>query len=126
MLTFSPTVDVNEVSVNIIDDDIHENSETFFGLLDSQDPSVITNPERATVTITDDNDRKLLFIVFKFESKVISFPHSAIVIGFERTEYNVSEGEQTEVCAVLTSGTLEKNVEVSVTSSDVTANGKCQ
>ena len=56
----------------------------------------------------------------------MSFPHSAIVIGFEQTEYNVTEGGQTEVCAVLTSGTLEKNVEVSVTSSDVTANGKCQ
>ena len=51
---------------------------------------------------------------------------SAIEIGFERTEYNVFEGEEVEICAVLTSETLEKNVEVSVTSSDVTANGKYQ
>lgn len=54
-----------------------------------------------------------------------AFIHTAIVIGFERTEYNVAEGGQTEVCAVLTSGTLEKEVLVSVDSSDGTANGTC-
>ena len=35
----------------------------------------------------------------------------------------MTEGGQTEVCAVLLSGTLEKSVDVTVTSSDVTANG---
>ena len=45
------------------------------------------------------------------------------MIGFEQTEYNVSEGNQVEVCAVLTSGTLEKDVLVFVNSSDGTANG---
>ena len=48
---------------------------------------------------------------------------SAITIGFERTEYNVTEGGQTEVCALLMAGTLEKAVPVSVSSSDGTANG---
>ncbi len=37
--------------------------------------------------------------------------------------YTVNEGGQTEVCAVLISGTLEKEVLVSVDSSDRTANG---
>ena len=48
---------------------------------------------------------------------------SGIEIGFERTEYSASEGEEVEICAVLTMGTLKTNVTVSVTSSDVTANG---
>ena len=37
--------------------------------------------------------------------------------------YEVLEGNQTEVCAVLTSGTLETEVVVLVTSSDGTATG---
>ena len=48
----------------------------------------------------------------------------AIEIGFEQTQYNVSEGDEVEVCAVLTQGMLETDATVSVTSSDVTANGK--
>ena len=48
---------------------------------------------------------------------------AAITIGFERTMYIVDEGGQTEVCAILISGILEKEVLVSVGSSDGTANG---
>ena len=60
LLTFSPVVDVNEVSVTIIDDAIHEGNETFLGLLDAQSQPVITNPDAATVIIIDDNDRKFI------------------------------------------------------------------
>ena len=60
-LTFSPTVNVNPILVNIVNDDIHEDSETFFGNLAADvDQPVILNPERAVVTIIDDNDRKVL------------------------------------------------------------------
>ena len=52
-----------------------------------------------------------------------AFISAAITIGFERTMYIVDEGGQTEVCAILISGTLEKEVLVSVDSSDGTANG---
>ena len=52
-----------------------------------------------------------------------AFISTAITIGFERTMYIVDEGGQTEVCAILISGTLEKEVLVSVGSSDGTANG---
>ena len=51
------------------------------------------------------------------------FTSAAITIGFERIEYNVSEGDRVEVCAVLMSGILEKDVLVFVNSSDGTANG---
>ena len=60
LLTFTPTVNDNRVSVNIVDDDIHEDSEIFFGQLDAQGQPVVTNPDLATVTITDDNDCKLM------------------------------------------------------------------
>ena len=60
LLTFSPTVDVNQVTVTINNDDIHEGNEAFLGLLDAQGQPVITNPDVATVTIIDDNDRKFI------------------------------------------------------------------
>ena len=56
-------------------------------------------------------------------SNYAAFISAAITIGFERTEYNVTEGDQAEVCAVLMSGILEKDVLVSVGSTDGTANG---
>ena len=59
-LTFSPTVDVNAVPVNIINDDIHEDNERFFGNLTvDTDQQTILNPDTAVVTILDDIDCKL-------------------------------------------------------------------
>ena len=58
LLTFSPTTDANDVTVTIINDNIHEARETFFGILDAQGQPVITNPDTATVIIVDDSDRK--------------------------------------------------------------------
>ena len=61
LLTFSPTVNVNPVPVIIINDDIHEDSERFFGnLTAAADQPAILNPATAVVTILDDNDRKVL------------------------------------------------------------------
>ena len=61
LLTFSPTVDVNEVVVNIINDDIREDTETFFGSIDGQDQPVITNPDSVVIRIIH-NDCKLSII----------------------------------------------------------------
>ena len=47
---------------------------------------------------------------------------TGVTIEFERTTYTVDEGDVVEVCAVLT-GTLEKSVEVSVSSSNGSATG---
>ena len=58
-LTFSPAMNLNSVAVNIINDDIHEDSETFLGLLTAPGQPVILNPDTAVVTITDDIDRKV-------------------------------------------------------------------
>ena len=48
-----------------------------------------------------------------------------MTVGFEHTTYSVDEGDVVEVCAVLT-GTLEKSVEVSVSSSSGSATGTHQ
>ena len=45
------------------------------------------------------------------------------MIGYEQITYEVPEGDQTEVCAILSLGTLETEVVVLVTSSDGTATG---
>ena len=55
-LTFSPTVDVNQPVVIIIDDEIHEDSQNFFCRLLAQSQRVNISQERAMITIMDDND----------------------------------------------------------------------
>ena len=47
-----------------------------------------------------------------------------MTIGFEQIIYSVEEGDTIEVCAIITSGSLERDAEVVVTSSDLTATGK--
>lgn len=59
-LTFSPSMDTNRVLVPIINDDIHEDSEIFFGnLIDISGHPAILFPAEAVVTIRDDNDCKI-------------------------------------------------------------------
>ncbi len=50
--------------------------------------------------------------------------HTGVVIGLERTEYEVSEGSGVTVCARLLSGVLERNAMVTLASMDGTANGR--
>ncbi len=56
-------------------------------------------------------------------NKLASFYSSAVTIGFEITEYTTDEGTTVEVCALIHSGTLEREVTVSLTSSDGSAEG---
>ena len=66
-------MDVNPVSVKIIDDDIHEDSENFFGVLTAPGQPAILNPYRAVVTIVDDNDRKFLVRMLTLTSNYVVF-----------------------------------------------------
>ena len=60
-LTFGPVVSCINVSVSIINDDISEGEESFFGNLSSSAGSVTLNPDVANVIIYDDaQDRKCL------------------------------------------------------------------
>ncbi len=58
-----------------------------------------------------------------FRNKLASFYSSAVTIGFENTEYSTDEGTTVEVCVVILSGTLAREVTVTLTSSDDTAEG---
>ena len=53
------------------------------------------------------------------------FSLTGVTITFERAQYNVSEGTQLTICAVLTSSAegLQGDIEVFVNSSDITATG---
>ena len=57
-LEFSPSVMSITVPVTIVDDDILENPETFSAVLTTGDPSVLLDPDVATVTIND-NDSEI-------------------------------------------------------------------
>ena len=57
-LTFSSTVTSLTVSVPIINDNITEGDESFFGNLSNPQGPVTLDPEVATVTIQDAGDRK--------------------------------------------------------------------
>ena len=52
-------------------------------------------------------------------------PYPEVVIGFEETVYPAEEGDEVEVCVVLVSGELERDVVVRVSSADGTATGEC-
>ena len=48
-----------------------------------------------------------------------------MTIGLERTRYDVDEGEIVEVCAVLISGTLQREAVVTLQTMDGSATGLC-
>ena len=49
---------------------------------------------------------------------------SGLIIGFEQTAYSVEEGLQVEVCIVVFNSTLSREVIVTLSSSDVDAEGE--
>ncbi len=56
----------------------------------------------------------------------LSLPNSVVTIGLEDTSITVLEEETVvEVCANLTSGSLERDAEVTLATADGTAVGKC-
>ena len=56
VLSFSPSELRVAVPVPIINDDILEGNETFFGRLDSQGQPIVADPADATVIITEDKN----------------------------------------------------------------------
>ena len=63
-LTFSPTVNVNPILVNIVNDDIHEDSETFFGnLAVDADQPVDLDPANGIMIISDEDSESFVVVV---------------------------------------------------------------
>ena len=78
--TFDPGNSRRCVDVSIVDDDILEATENFFGDLTTTDPAVTLNPDRAQVDINEDpNDGKLLI-----ESES-SFHHTGHLVHYKYT-----------------------------------------
>ena len=117
------------MDVPIENDGILEDTENVFGNLATTDSAVNLNPDRAQVDINKDtNDGTLpkntvsqyliaLFIM------LLCHISSGVIIGFERTVYNVTEGvdASVELCAMLITGTLEREAVVMFLTSDGTA-----
>ena len=92
------------VDVNITDDRIAENVESFAAMLvarPSSPPLLVIDPADTTVDI-EDNDGELLLIVVTIHS--LQFIYIVIVVGWERPDYDTSEDEDmVELCAVIRS-----------------------
>ena len=55
---------------------------------------------------------------------LITVPSAGVTIGFEQTGYTAGEGTIVEICAVQTTGTLERESVVTFSTSDGSATGK--
>ncbi|XP_064387674.1 uncharacterized protein LOC135335909 isoform X6 [Halichondria panicea] len=102
-LQFDGLATMHTVVINIDNDDIFENPEMFFANLVSFDPAVNIAPGRAEITIVEDPER-----------------NDIVTIGLEG-DYSVTEGGVQEVCAVLVSGTLERDAIVTLSTADGSA-----
>ena len=100
-LVFDGSITEHCVKVPIIDDFTLEDTETFDITLSSPDMDVALSFPTASVTILD-NDM--------------------VGIGLEETEYDTSEGDGTvEICAVVTSGAIQRQLVASLSTFDLTA-----
>ena len=64
-LAFNATTSSQTVTIPILEDDIVEDSETIIVTLTSTDSAAIVNPQSASVTIEDNDGKKLTWYVLK-------------------------------------------------------------
>ena len=102
-LTFDESTSRACVGIPVEDDDIVENPDVFTVEIGGDDPDVVFDPPSSTVTIID-NDR--------------------VLIGFEMERYEGEEGGVVEVCAVIREGELDRSALVSISTTDLSAEGK--
>ena len=124
-LTFDSERSSLVVPVRIINDGVDEENEQLLSRLqlepvEGDSPNVQVLPNQATLTILDD-DGKISFLKFN-EEILYLYRISGISIGFELPRYTVNEGDGSiEVCAVLTSGSLERTVTFTLSTGDDSA-----
>ena len=130
MVTFSSGSTSRTVTVMAEGDNVIENDEMFTLSLNSTDTAIdMLMPQSATVTITDQTSKYSHCHINRIEEYVATrknlnycFFSSALKFGFDPSAYSVMEGES-EVVTVTVMGvdTLERDVVLTVTSSDGTA-----
>ena len=103
IVTFSPTIQQHCLTIPILEDTISESPETFRVSLSSDDPDVSSDVPSSVVTITDED---------------------GVSVGLEMEAYQGSEEDGfTEVCVVVTDGELDREIVVTLATSDGSAEG---
>ncbi len=125
--------------ITSIEDTILENSEFFGVVLSTEDPDVSVLPDRAIITIQDDDgeasncpavapydcrDIHAAKCLIGYCQSLVVFcvVYAVLTIGFENTAYTTDEGETLEIC-VIRFGPLEREAIVRVTSREGSAEG---
>ena len=130
MVTFSSGSTSQTATVMAEGDNMIEDDETFTLSLTSTDTAIDRlMPQSATVTITDQTSKYIHCHINRVEKYVAArknlnycFFSSALTFGFDPSVYSVMEGESEVVTVtVMGEGTLERDVVLTVTSSDGTA-----
>ena len=110
--------------MDITNDEIVENDETFFVQLGSSDDAINISVSSATVTITDDDceychqDVTAACVMLN-----VLFLSTVVTVRLENTSYSTSEEFGTvTVCAVL-EGSTERNLQVTLSTMSNTASG---
>lgn len=65
-LVFDGATTTLPVTITIIDDSVLENNEHFLSLLRTDDPTVVLDPQQATINIQEDNDSTFCYEICKY------------------------------------------------------------
>ena len=113
------------ITIPILEDLIVEDTESFTVSLTTNDTAVTLRLQTAAVSIRDNDSKlQLLICTMLVEILLVFFdsPFSGITIGFNQTAYSVNEGAGSVNTTVsILDGTLDRNVFVTVFTSDATA-----
>ena len=125
-LTFDADTSTQTIEISTTGDMVLEMSESFSVALSqmSVDASVTLNPASATVNVEDDDSELTndsLHCVLPLHNSSSS---TAITIGFNDTAYTVTEGGSASVSVSVLSGTLARDVVVTLQTEDGTATGR--
>ena len=131
-LTFNSVATSRMVTVVTSTDTVIEAMETFTLALTENDDAVdVLMPQSATVTITDQTSKYSHCHINRIEEYVVGrkslnycFFSSALIFGFDPSVYSVMEGGSEVVTVTVMNGTLEREVVLTVMSSDGTARGE--
>ena len=106
------------ISVQLVNDDISEEREKFFGVIESSELAISLLTNRSEVTIKDDEGILFLVMIVAFEKKTFTL---GAVITLEKTSYTVSEGEMLVVNALRSVDVTEEiNLVVATVDRDAT------
>ena len=127
VLTFSPGINESCTTIiPIVNDSVLENDETFSVVLITADLDVSLDLASATIAIVD-NDSKTSFnsVSGHLNFNITIYPFcSDVTVGLQQLSYIVSEDSQVLIICVTLSGQSEREVFISVGTSDGSAEGK--